>query len=243
VLVSQNDAIAGLFLYDAIQEADFERFSFKLDDAIDAIAIDCAKEGCITFAAEDHSFSVVSVDDVGETRAYKFVCANASGWSSWHSQLLPRDASQNAAVKDSVSPATASRQAAEQQRQEVQELQQQLARASETARTATQKLSGMEVAYKCAPFFAPPSPSSPALALICRLFPPPPVHRRSQPPFPAFSHQLAAFSKLKMRCFRSATVCCTKAFRPRTWSSPVSTTAWGKRLHAAHYAHVGGLCG
>ena len=86
----------------------------------------------------------------------------------------------------------------------------------------------------------------PSLALFscpCAHLPPFPSATRPSSVPTAFSHQLAAFSKLKMRCFRSATVCCTKAFRPRTWSSPVSTTAWGKRLHAAHYSHVGGLCG
>ncbi len=167
-----------------MQAADLVTFSFKLDEAIDAIAIDCAKEGCITFAAEDNSFSLVSIDDVGESRTYKFVCANACGWSSWRSQLLPRDA-----VKDNaacVSPATTLRHAAEQQRQDVhvQELQQELARASETARSVTQKLSSMEVAYKCIPFFAPPSLAAYVIiARICRFFPPPPVYRWSLPAF------------------------------------------------------------
>lgn len=193
MLVSQNDAIAGLFLYDALQEADFERFSFKLDGAIDAIAIDCAKEGCVAFAAEDNSFTVVSADDVGESRTYKFVCANACGWASWRSQLLPRHALQNTHTHPTqdnaacVSPATSLRQEVqEQQRQEVQELQQQLARASETARVATQKLSSMEVAYKCTPVFVPPFRSFAALVLRHRL----------SPVIIACSHPLA-FSVLK----------------------------------------------
>jgi hypothetical protein len=144
VLVAQNNNIVGLFLFDPISELRVDHVSLKLDEAIDAIAIDSSTEDFVSFALDDNSFSLKSVNDSGLLHTYKFVCASSMALSSWRFHLLSHNQNISAAVGDmGVSGQTHSAQ------QEVQSLTAQLDRSSEIARTTIQKLSSMETAYKC----------------------------------------------------------------------------------------------
>jgi hypothetical protein len=84
-------------------------------------------------------------------------------------------------------------------------------------------------------FFVPPLRSFASLILPCAHLPllsPATVCRRPS------SHVVTpwhpASSRLKMKCCRSATACCTKARSPKTWSSLICTTAWGKLTACLH---------
>ena len=139
VLVAQSDKIIGLFLYDAIKSANCDGISLKLEQAVDAIAVDSSTDDFVTFGDRDNSFSLVSIDDSGQMQTYKFICANASALTSWRRHLLPHK--QLPDTSDSGSSSSSSSRSA-------QNLSEQLARCSEALRTTTQKLSSMEVAYK-----------------------------------------------------------------------------------------------
>jgi hypothetical protein len=135
VLVAQSDKIIGLFLYDAIKSANCDGISLKLEQAVDAIAVDSSTDDFVTFGDQDNSFSLVSIDDSGQMQTYKFICNNASALTSWRRHLLPHK--QFPDTSDSGSS-----------RSSAQNMSEQLARCSEVLRTTTQKLSSMEVAYK-----------------------------------------------------------------------------------------------
>jgi hypothetical protein len=159
VLVAQSDTIVGLFLYDPMLEMRVDRLSLKLDEAIDAIAIDSSTDDFVVFSQDDNSFSLKSVSDSGLLHTYKFVCANSLAFSSWRFHLLGRDQKSSSAVTGSGPGSMAVPSQMLSARQELQEVTEQLSRSSEIARTTMQKLSSMEVAYKCISPFPLSSPS------------------------------------------------------------------------------------
>ena len=156
VLVAQRDELVGLFLFDPV-DAQGGSVSFKLEEAIEAVAIDPFMDDYVSFALDDNSFSLISIDDSGEAHSFKFVCANASAALDWRNHLLPGGQPRNAAAGGSTAPTPlsvkgdASNPLVVQLQQELQIAQQQLAQSSDSFRSTSQKLSSMDLAYKCPP--------------------------------------------------------------------------------------------
>ena len=60
VLVAQSDKIMGLFLFDAVEATKCGGVSFKLEQAIDAIAVDSSTDNFVSFGSDGKSFSLHS---------------------------------------------------------------------------------------------------------------------------------------------------------------------------------------
>ena len=127
--------------------------SIKMENAIEAIAIDSAMDDFVSFAPDDNSFTLVSINDSGEAHSFKFVCADAPAAALWRHHLLPGGQQQNAAAGLApISKADASNPLVLQLQQELRTAQEQLAQSSESVRSTSQKLSSMDLAYKCPSF-------------------------------------------------------------------------------------------
>jgi hypothetical protein len=149
VLVAQNNSIAGLFLYDPIEDRE-GGISISLNQAVDALALDSSTDDFVSF--EDTAFSVVSVNDAGESHRYQFVCENAAAAASWRHHLSPLLQQSVPAESGQIAPAVSNSNIQSPHPVPAlsakQSLLERLAQPDDSLTAITDKLSSLEVAYR-----------------------------------------------------------------------------------------------